>query len=93
MSKSTDIQGHLSIVAQGRQTNQKLEFDPATGKLRVTSTPNPDNVVATKMAGDGFFGLVYTSTLIKQVEESFGYDDDEDDEEDKMLSKQPYFCL
>ena len=62
MSNSKDIQGHLSEVARGAEPSEKLEFDPQTGKLRVTRNPNPDNVVATKMAASGFFGLVYITT-------------------------------
>ncbi|XP_046863810.1 uncharacterized protein LOC124457639 isoform X7 [Xenia sp. Carnegie-2017] len=56
MSRSSDIQGHLRNVAAGRQTNERLEFDPTTGKLRVARGINLDNVVATKMACSGFFG-------------------------------------
>lgn len=55
------VQEHLSTVARGGEPTEKLEFDPATGKLRVTRTPSIDNVVATQMAGDGFFALVYTT--------------------------------
>lgn len=80
MSTSRDIQGHLSRVAGGSEPLEKLEFDPTTGKLRVTRNPNPDNVVATKMAASGFFGLVYASTMIEQVKESLENDEDKDDE-------------
>ncbi len=64
MSNSKDIQGHLSQVARGNEPQEKLEFDPATGKLRVTRTPNPDNVVATKMAASGFFASKLDSDTI-----------------------------
>lgn len=72
MSNSKDIQGHLSQVARGNEPTEKLEFDPTTGKLRVTRNPNPDNVVATKMAASGFFGLVYftTTSLVGDTEET-----------------------
>jgi hypothetical protein len=70
MSNSKDIQGHLSQVAKGQEPTEKLEFDPTTGKLRVTRNPNPDNVVATKMAASGFFGFVYfrTKSLVADEE-------------------------
>lgn len=75
MSNSKDIQGHLSQVARGQEPSEKLEFDPQTGKLRVTRTPNPDNVVATKMAASGFFGFTYitTTSLVADIEEIFWY--------------------
>lgn len=64
MSNSKDIQGHLNQVAQGQEPQEKLEFDPQTGKLRVTRSPNPDNVVATKMAASGFFACTFESNTL-----------------------------
>jgi hypothetical protein len=44
----------LKDVAQGRESSE-LVFDPATGQLVVTNSPDPDGVVATDIAASGYF--------------------------------------
>jgi len=60
-AKPKDIGEHLKRMTSGEddEEDQVLVFDPKTGELIVQSPneakPNPDSVIATSIAKDGFF--------------------------------------
>ena len=53
-TRPAKVQETLANIAQGHQGNE-LVFDPSTGQLVATNRPNPDAVVATNTANEGYF--------------------------------------
>jgi hypothetical protein len=53
-NRPAKVQETLADIAQGRHGNE-LVFDPSTGQLVSTNRPNPDAVVATNTADEGYF--------------------------------------
>ena len=64
MSSSGDIHNLLQKEAEGKNTRNKLMFDPATGKLIVVNkgTNTGDDLVYTSIAAAGFFAKLLQST-------------------------------
>ncbi len=54
-SRPAKIQETLADIARGQHGNE-LVFDPSTGQLVSTNRVNPDAVVATNTASEGYFG-------------------------------------
>jgi hypothetical protein len=48
------VEQELADTAHGSPA-QELVFNPCTGELSVTSVPDPDAIVATDPARDGYF--------------------------------------
>jgi hypothetical protein len=53
-SRPAKVQETLAEIAQGNRGDE-LVFDPSTGQLVSTNRPNPDAVVATNTANEGYF--------------------------------------
>lgn len=53
-ARPAKLQETLANIAQGH-TGHELVFDPSTGQLVSSSRPDPDAVVATNTAGEGYF--------------------------------------